>query len=165
MKIFHTQRARTRGFTLVELMIVVAIIGILAAIGGVAYTKYVKSAKITQLKQYAMEVASAQEQYKSQNSGYFNPSNPATPYAEGNTEWERLLGFSKKGLAAQGITVFTEAGGASGTCSICDGVDPSFNTIWYAVRVRQDFKTGDDKATTIILHNELPGPVLLNEGM
>lgn len=173
MNIFRNQDLARRGFTLVELMIVVAVIGVLAAIGGVSYVKYVKSAKITKLKQYAMEVATAQEQYKSQNANYLDLANKTYKKGVNSTDqkvWENLLGFSKPALFEQDIEVDTIAGapageGSSGvTCSICEGVTPSGRTIWYAVRVTQKLGTSADKRTTVIMHSESETPMVLNEG-
>ena len=42
------QRSRSTGFTLIELMLVVAMIGILSSIGGVAWMRYVKRSRTTE---------------------------------------------------------------------------------------------------------------------
>lgn len=167
MKRLGSELKKARGMTLVELMIVVAIIAVLAAIGGVSYTKYVTSAKIGKLKQYAMEVESAQQQYKSQNSGYYNLK--GEEYKAGITgdpkkKWEQVLGFSHKGLEST-VRINTLAGPPLNACSICEGVVPDFTKIWYAVIVTQDMD-GDasNDPTTIVLHNNIEQPMVLNEG-
>ncbi|QDG49937.1 prepilin-type N-terminal cleavage/methylation domain-containing protein [Persicimonas caeni] len=169
MRLIHPALKNRRGLTLVELMIVVAVIGILASIAGVSYIKYVKSAKIGKLKQYAMEVANAQEQYKSQNSSYMgNGDGTAITYdetASSPDKWKDLLGFTKEGLAAQNITVQTANGGSTDGCAaICEEANRSFGGMWYAVRVTQDLDPDDSANTTVVLHSELEQPIILNEG-
>jgi len=60
------------GFTLMELMITVAIIGILAAITIPSYTKYVQKTKRTDAKVELMKIAQMQESYFVQNMSYAN---------------------------------------------------------------------------------------------
>lgn len=55
----HTKR----GFTLIELMIVVAIVAILAAIAYPSYTNYVLRTRRADGKEFLMRVAAAQERY------------------------------------------------------------------------------------------------------
>lgn len=52
-----------QGFTLIELMIVVAIIAILAAIAYPSYQQYVVRANKSAAQQYMMQIANKQEQY------------------------------------------------------------------------------------------------------
>ena len=61
---------RTKGFTLIELMIVVAIIGILSAIAIPAYTDYVTRAKIPEATSTLADLRVKMEQYYLDNRTY-----------------------------------------------------------------------------------------------
>ena len=62
--------ATTRGFSLIELMIVVALIGLLTAIAIPAYSQYVIRANLAAAKSFLLEVASRQEQFLIGNGSY-----------------------------------------------------------------------------------------------
>lgn len=59
-----------RGFTLIEMMIVVAIIGILVAIAYPSYDEFVKRGNRTEGQAFLSDVAARQERYFSQNNTY-----------------------------------------------------------------------------------------------
>ena len=66
-------RATTvRGFTLIEVMIVVVIVGILASIAYPAYQRYIRESRRADAQAYMMELALRQERYRASNNLYGN---------------------------------------------------------------------------------------------
>src|SRR3546814_10090944 len=77
-----------QGFTLIELMIVVAIIAILAAIALPAYSDYVKKAKVSEVILAASSARTAVAEYAASNNALpttaqFTPEDQASDYVSG----------------------------------------------------------------------------------
>src|SRR6267378_8151432 len=67
---------RPTGFTLIELMITVAIIAILAAVAIPNYTDYVKRGKLTEATSTLLSMRTKMEQYFQDNRSYTTPGAP-----------------------------------------------------------------------------------------
>lgn len=63
-------RLRIRGFTLIEVMIVVAIVAILAAIAMPSYQEYLRKGKRAEARAALMELMQQQERYATQRNTY-----------------------------------------------------------------------------------------------
>jgi type IV pilus assembly protein PilA len=74
---------RSRGFTLIELSIVVAIVGVLAVIAVVGYRKYVLHSKISEAHAVISAIRIAQEDYRAEKGTYANLGAQFCPTAAG----------------------------------------------------------------------------------
>lgn len=61
-----------RGFTLIELMIVVVIVAVLAAVAGVAYRKYADSGRTAEAMAMLGEFRAKEEAFRAENSAYLS---------------------------------------------------------------------------------------------
>ena len=66
----HSSEQKTSGFTLIEMLIVVAIIGVLLAIAVPAYNEYILRAHRAAAQQFLLDVAQREEQYLLDNRQY-----------------------------------------------------------------------------------------------
>ncbi len=66
----HKLSKNARAFTLIELMIVVAVVGILAAIAYPSYTQYVLKSRRSDAKAILLQMQLAQEKWRANNTSY-----------------------------------------------------------------------------------------------
>jgi len=82
----------TKGFTLIELIIVVGIIAIISAIAIPAYTGYIKTAKMSEAYNNLAALRLAEEEYFTENNSYFFGTTTAILESNSSGLWTAAKG-------------------------------------------------------------------------
>jgi type IV pilus assembly protein PilE len=109
---------KQHGFTLIELVITIAVVGILAAIALPSYQQYVIRSKRSAAQAQMMDIANRQQQYLLANRSYADKAAlgyAVPPEVSANYDWAITLGtgavpsflvtFTPKGSQASDVTL------------------------------------------------------------
>ena len=111
------QTKKQAGFTLIELMIVVAIVGILAAVAIPAYQDYIKRSKVSEVMAAAGACKTSVQEYYAANNVMPGSATSAGCSTAG-TQYMDSLAVTTAGTEAQ---ITATAGGTKGIDSTFDG--------------------------------------------
>lgn len=176
-------RAPLRGFTLTELMVVVAMVGILSAIGIASFRRYVNSSKTSEAVAVIAAIRAAQEAYRSENQRYLNVSTsngdwyPSKSFGATVHAWELKTGQHTDLVRWQTLGArvtqpvqfgyLVNAGLAGGTPTTLQLADnPSLGTpndAWYVIQARADYDA-DGKFCNAVATSWTPEIYFENEG-
>lgn len=113
---------KSRGFTLIEVMITIAIIGILSAIALPSYQRYLERGHRANAKTVLLEAAQFMERYRSANFKYVDSAD-AAPMLPTRLTVSPAEGAKRYDIALSGVTTATEftlkatpSGWTDGTC-------------------------------------------------
>lgn len=132
----HRRRLAARGFTLVELLIVVVIVGILAAVAGPAYARHRYRALAVEAAETLSQIVNAQEAYRAEFNMYSDASNDLALSMPTNNGASGSLGMWWPALGAP-------AAGTGGQIDFYTGLPASWNQLGVRPRqlVRYSFQT------------------------
>ncbi|WP_437683719.1 type IV pilin protein [Sorangium sp. So ce131] len=190
MRVTQRQRnAARRGFTLVELLVVVAMVGVLAALGLVGYRKYMNAAGMGEPKAVMQSIRGAEESYKAEMLVYLDCSGtlddwyPSADLGDSKHAWNavhddadewRMLNVSTDGAVKFGYAVVAGVSNAfptnTGTTYTWHGLpgspltDPQFapNGPWYVIQAAGD-RDGDGTLALLLTTSTMSGIYWENE--
>ncbi|MFO8070464.1 MAG: prepilin-type N-terminal cleavage/methylation domain-containing protein [Polyangia bacterium] len=151
---------KSRGFTLIELMIVVAILAVLAAVAIVSYNQYIKRSKNSEATSILADVRLKQESYRatfhqfadvSSNNGWMPDATPSSQARQWKSSDDALLrNWNQLGVTPDHGVYFSywcEAGAPGEAPANFSGLGiEDENDFWFAARAMQDLDEDGDCA-------------------